>query len=633
MTPSLRPVLALAATAALTLAFAPVGLTGSTGGDGTAADDTVGRSLGVPPGATHEQVNFPSRDGTMLQADVLTPTDGCPPAGCTPVVAMGPYFGTSTQDFPIVVPTAPNEPSARFDDFITYEFDFGNGDTGTVFDRGYAFVMVDSRGFGESAGCNDYGGVGEQMDAYAAVEWAGTQPWSSGSVGMWGKSYDAWTQVMALAENPPHLDAVVVQAPIIDGFGIAWDDGIHHDTGWYLTPFLYQGWDQAPPSVEYAADDPAQFVRAEAGTADTCWAEQHPHQIANFDRTSEYWRSRDLRPAASRNDDVAVLWSHGFNDVNTKSDQIFGAYTLADTADAEQADRRAWFGHWAHDRGNQPGLVGRDGFLEEALDWFDGHLRGQEFRYEANAQNVVEVHDQTGAWRTEASYPPADVAMTTLELQPGTFTDDLGGTATDGYWTLSEPATEDVRISGEPEVEVTADFTVPGAQFVGVLYDVDPDTEQATEISRFPMRLDASGETQRSLGTPSDYVLQPGHQLAFQVRSNHPESQPYPTMQDVSVTALSVDVPFLTYERVSNLAGQRSQAGPFTLGVGDVDLTPNATFTLPDTLSPSAALRAELQPEVTTGAADSCRPGTTWAGADATYEVHEGFCQQATAGR
>lgn len=620
---TIRTVLALSTAAALTLAFAPIG-TGPIGSDATA-------SLDVPAGASWEQVTFPSRDGTMLQADVLLPEGGCPDGGCTPVVSIGPYFGTSTQSSPLTpIVWAANTPSDRFDDFITYNFDFGDGDTGTVFDRGYAFVMVDSRGFGESGGCNDYGGIGEQDDAYAAVEWAGTQDWSSGRVGMWGKSYDAWTQVMALANNPPHLDAVVVQAPIIDGYGIAWDDGIHHDAGWFLTTHLYQLYDQAPPSVQYGTADPEQYLLATAGTADTCWAEQSAPPVAGFDRDLEYWRQRDMRPGASRNDDVAVLFSHGFNDVNTKPDQIFGAYTPAPSASAD-ADRRAWFGHWAHDRGNQPGLVGRDGFLEEALDWFDGHLRDQPFRYEANAQNVVEVHDQTGAWRTEASYPPADVTMTTLELNPGTYSDSLGGSATSGYWTISDPVTAPTRIAGEPHVEVTASFVVPGAQFIGVLYDIDPATDRATEISRFPMRLDASGVTERSVGTPSDYVLLPGHQLGFQVRSDHPESQPYPTMQTVTVTDLSVDVPFLTYERVSNLPGQRSQAGPFTLNVQAIDLAPNAAFTLPTPVLPSPELREQLQPTVTTGDVDSCRPGTTFAGANSTYNVYAAFCDDVAA--
>ena len=58
--------------------------------------------------------------------------------------------------------------------------------------------------------------------------------------------------------------------------------------------------------------------------------------LAGWDRNGpiagEYWRQRDLRPSASRNDDVAVLWSHGFNDVNTKPDQT--------SVNARSRDRR-----------------------------------------------------------------------------------------------------------------------------------------------------------------------------------------------------------------------------------------------------------------------------------------------------
>jgi predicted acyl esterase len=603
MNTPLRSVLALSATTALTFAFAPLASS-----DGSANASSLAPT---PEGSIATSEYFPSRDGTMLQADVLLPVDGCPVDGCTPIVAIGPYFGRGTQGDGIGFTGLEWNPlgtgvSNRFNDFIEYEFDFGNGDTGNVFDRGYAFVMVDSRGYGESGGCNDYGGIGEQDDAYAAVEWAGAQDWSTGRVGMWGKSYDAWTQVMALATNPPSLEAVVVQAPIIDGFGIAWTNGVHHNTGWYLTPFLYQVYDQTPSSVEFMTENPDQYLPAAAtGTADSCWAEQHPFQVAGFDRDLEYWRSRDLRPSAARNDDVAVLWSHGFNDVNTKADQIFGAYTLGNGADPAKANRRAWFGHWDHKRGNEVDLIGRGGFIEEALDWFDGHLRDMPFRYEVNAQNVVEVHDQTGAWRTEATYPPADAAMTPLVMNTGSYTDSMSASATTGYWSISEPLTEELRVTGEVDVEITADFTVPGAQFVGVLYDINPATKQATEISRIPARLAAGGETYRFSGTPSDYVVLPGHQLAFQVKSSHPETQPYATRQTVTVTGLTVYVPIPEFTRVSNLAGVRSTAGPSTMNVSSVDLSIYHDMGLPVTKTPDAETRERLQPTVTTGAQDA----------------------------
>ena len=39
---------------------------------------------------------------------------------------------------------------------------------------------VDLRGFGGSSGCLDWAGPGEQADVKAAVEWAASQPWSTG---------------------------------------------------------------------------------------------------------------------------------------------------------------------------------------------------------------------------------------------------------------------------------------------------------------------------------------------------------------------------------------------------------------------------------------------------------------------
>lgn len=577
---------ALALAASATVAFAPASST----------------TAPPPEGTTHERVYFPSKDGTMLHADVLLPADGCPDEGCAPIVSIGPYFGYSTQDFLDISPSNPvidplNEgPSERFDDFIEYRFDDG----GTIFDQGYAFVMVDSRGFGESGGCSDYGGLGEQLDAVAAVEWAGTQAWSNGKVGMWGKSYDAWTQVMALSHSPPHLEAVVIQAPIIDGYGIAWVNGVHHDLGWYITPALYNGYDYAPTTVPEALNDPRTVVHPTVGTAtDPCWAEHHPYSAALYDRDLEYWRQRDLRPTASRNDDVAVLWSHGFNDINTKPDQIFGVYEPLNALPG--SNHRAWFGQWAHDRGNEYRKVGRVGFLQEAKDWFDHYLKGEPFEFTANELNVVEVQDNEGAWRTEAQYPPVDTQHIDVLLHPGTYTDAGSSGGSSGYWTVSEPLEHDVRIVGEPKLSVTAEVAVPQANFIGVLYDVQP-SGAATEIARTALRITASGERFDLAMHPRDHVVRPGHRLAFHVTSNHPKSMPTPTNQTVSVTELVLSLPVLTYARESNLAGLAATAQAYTQTVPASALEEAVIdFGIPAPLIPTAELRAQLQPTVTTG--------------------------------
>jgi uncharacterized protein len=74
--------------------------------------------------------------------------------------------------------------------------------------RGYAYVHADVRGSGKSEGTYDLWGPREQMDYCELIEWAGTQPWSSGKVGMIGESYYGMNQWAAAMHNPPHLACI-----------------------------------------------------------------------------------------------------------------------------------------------------------------------------------------------------------------------------------------------------------------------------------------------------------------------------------------------------------------------------------------------------------------------------------------
>src|SRR5206468_10819404 len=147
----------------------------------------------------------PSPHGLPRQPALLRPK----PVGDakTPVtLPTRPYFSHSGQTGPAgpaedtnydpVGP--PSGPSGRFYDFV-------NG--AHLMDRGYTYVMVDLRGFGGSSGCLDWAGPGEQADVVNAVKWAAAQPWSTGHVGMYGKSYDGVTGLMGVALRPAGLDA------------------------------------------------------------------------------------------------------------------------------------------------------------------------------------------------------------------------------------------------------------------------------------------------------------------------------------------------------------------------------------------------------------------------------------------
>ncbi|BBX99311.1 hydrolase [Mycobacterium lacus] len=74
--------------------------------------------------------------------------------------------------------------------------------------QGYAVVNADLRGAGTSEGAGALLSDQEGQDVYDLVEWAGAQPWSTGSVGMLGVSYLAISQFKAAALRPPSLKAI-----------------------------------------------------------------------------------------------------------------------------------------------------------------------------------------------------------------------------------------------------------------------------------------------------------------------------------------------------------------------------------------------------------------------------------------
>jgi predicted acyl esterase len=73
---------------------------------------------------------------------------------------------------------------------------------------GYVVIRVDARGSGKSPGKLDPFSPLEIQDLYDAIEWAATQPWSNGKVGLAGISYYAMNQWGVAALRPPHLAAI-----------------------------------------------------------------------------------------------------------------------------------------------------------------------------------------------------------------------------------------------------------------------------------------------------------------------------------------------------------------------------------------------------------------------------------------
>jgi hypothetical protein len=84
-----------------------------------------------------------------------------------------------------------------------------------VIARGFAFVPQDVRGKFRSEG-EPLAFVNEVPDGYDTIGWIARQPWSDGTVGMWGDSYYGFTQWAAVASGHPALKAIVPRVTIAD---------------------------------------------------------------------------------------------------------------------------------------------------------------------------------------------------------------------------------------------------------------------------------------------------------------------------------------------------------------------------------------------------------------------------------
>lgn len=90
---------------------------------------------------------------------------------------------------------------------------------------GYGVVIQDVRGRYTSDG-EFYTFVNEINDGYDSVEWAASQPWCTGKVGMYGVSYVGATQWLAAKSRPPSLAGIAPGVTASDYHeGWAWQGG------------------------------------------------------------------------------------------------------------------------------------------------------------------------------------------------------------------------------------------------------------------------------------------------------------------------------------------------------------------------------------------------------------------------
>lgn len=554
----------------------------------------------VDAGAKWTQSFITEPDGTTLHADVLRPAQ-LPASAKTPVIlSIGPYFNHSGQTGPAgpaentsYDPIGANgpAPSDRFKDFVV---------GAQLMKRGYAYVMVDLRGFGGSSGCLDWAGPGEQADVKSAVAWAASQPWLTGRVGMYGKSYDAVTGLIGEAQRPTGLSAIVAQEPVYDLYRYLYTNGVRYENS-LATPALYDAIAATPGPV---TDSPQYQADAINDTARPgCPVQNYLDQASNSDHSSPYWHQRDLI-AESKGHTIPMFMTQGFLENNTKPD---GAW---DYFNELKGPKQAWFGMWDHIRGNdvsEGDNAAPHPWFDQVMRFFDRYVRGIK---PTVTDPKISVETSDGTWRAEQQWPPPDSVGYTSQLKPGSYTDTTnnsgsneGAGPTDtlgnGAWTISPPLPYAAHLAGVPAVKLNVTSTSANANLSVDVYDISP-SNSALLLSRTAYLLPTGSSQISPEMYGNDWLIPAGHRLGVLIATaNDDWWTPTPTGATVTLTQGSVTLPFLEYIRTSTIPGKRPArldawlaAAPFTIPSATVASATSPTFALPPAQTPPPATHA-----------------------------------------
>ena len=328
------------------------------------------------------------RDGVRLSADVYLPDDDTPAPA---ILVRTPYDNTRQ-------------------DYISWAKRFTA--------HGYPLVVQDCRGRGDSDG-NFTPWADDFADGYDTVQWAASQPWCDGQVGMVGGSYMAWVQWTAATLHPPALKAMVAAGspgrwfrdwPFRWGAFLAEDyvEWVNRVSGRTYQSQSIVDWNDLhqhrhPRSMDITLGRPMLHWQ-EALDHDTYDAFWHQLDITGYEAMNipvlhvtgwfdgcapgslhHYYEMRDRSPVPEQQALLLGAWGHG--GACNSGRAIEGVWDLGPQANLDlQAIWLAWFDHWLRGAGENP--------LPPV-------------RYFAMGVN---------AWRDAVSWPPADTARLSLFL-------------------------------------------------------------------------------------------------------------------------------------------------------------------------------------------------------------------------
>jgi putative CocE/NonD family hydrolase len=372
------------------------------------------------------------RDGTVLRADVWRPDDG----GRRPVLLQRSPYGKSPGRISIV--------DAGLDPLRAVE-------------HGYAVMVQDTRGRYASDGTFDPFRH-ERADGVDTIAWAAGQPWSDGTVGMYGGSYFGATQLLAATAGPPALRAITPAVTASEYY-----EGWTYQGGAFQLGFALFWTLSALAPAEILRRPPAERPRFEALLAELLadpWSTYRRLPLDDLGGLEELipyyrdWLDHDTRDGwwceTAPNEcygsvATAALHLGGWYDIFVSGTIENFVRLRAEAATEEaRAGQRLFVGPWSH--ASYGDVVGDlefgpaaawDAFDTTAwhLAWFDERLRG----VESGAAPVRLFLMGANAWFDESDWPPVGVATQDWHLHGVGPANGSGG---DGTLSRARPADE-----------------------------------------------------------------------------------------------------------------------------------------------------------------------------------------------
>ena len=363
--------------------------------------------------------------------------------------------------------------------------------------RGYVGVRVDIRGFGASEGVppeREYSEQ-EQLDGEQVIAWLARQPWSNGSVGMFGISWGGFTALQMAMRHPPALKAILAVDATAELFhdDVHYIDGMAHIDEFELNMDMAEGWVGAP---EYSLDEKLLGPRFDSPPWSLLYL-KHQHD-------GPFWRDR-VRP---------------LSDITIPSFLIGGMLdgyrdNIPDMLVKSKGPVKAILGPWNHTYPNDAVPGPQIEWRDQAVRWFDHWLKGRDTGVENDPRLTVymqhwhapnpSLQSVPGEWRREDAWPPTDAKDTTFFIQPNHSLADTAPLAYEhrlkyiptvgveaGFWwgeLLSDPRPvdafslvydspplrDDLAILGRPHAQLRAAATASLANWFARLSDVAPD--------------------------------------------------------------------------------------------------------------------------------------------------------------